>query len=270
MSVCLFTMAQAISVECDFGWHQENHTTPRERFYNCRLKSVQIFLDQKDLDDSGEDDSNETTTEVDLAGNGDVDSEFDKVAMVQIFHPLELSEIPDSLFKVFDNMEYLMIYHTGLNEINQEDFKDANNLKYLRIHSNDLSEIKENTFADAETLEYISLSYNQIKVIHKNAFKGPTNLKEIHLNHNKISMIFFDAFSHHPDLTVINLKDNLCIKERYERYVDYLEIKELETDLRKRDCHKSYVAKYGGVNAGYQVESSMVLLVCPVVFMLFN
>jgi hypothetical protein len=270
MTVWLFSMVQADTdtdniVDCEFGWHQENYTTPRERFYSCRFsqKSVQVLLDNKDLDDSGEDLDNGT----DVRSNGDVDSEYDKVTMVQAYHPLKLSEIPDSLFNVFDNMEYLVIYHTGLNEIDQEDFENATNLKYLRLHSNDISEITENTFLGAESLEYINLSFNQIQVIHENAFKGPTNVKEIHLNHNKISMIFFDAFSHHPDLTVINLRDNVCIKERFEKYVDYLEIVVLETDLRKRKCHRNYVMKFGGIDSGYVGRESFILIVSSAILM---
>lgn len=254
LAVGLIVTVSTTSIDCDFEWHQENYTQPRDKFYRCDLNSVKIFVDNNDLDDSAEE-SDETTiagvttesSDVEIEDTkGDVDSEYDKVTMVQIYHPLVLSEIPDSLFKVFDNMEYLVIYHTGLNEINQEDFKDANNLKYLRIHSNDVEELKENTFSEAENLEYINLAYNAIEVVHRHAFTGPSDLKEVHLNNNKISMIHYQAFKNLNNLIIINFKNNLCIKERYEKYVNYIDLKLVETELQKRKCNKNYVAQYGG------------------------
>jgi Leucine-rich repeat (LRR) protein len=224
------------SIDCEFSWYQGDYTQPEGQFYRCKLKSIQIFLDDPvDLDDSGE-------------VNDTVISDLDNVTMLELRHPLEFSELPESIFKVFDNLEYLFIYHTSLDAIDTEDFQEAQHLKYLRINSNDLSEIKESTFKNAPNLEYINLSYNKIHVVHRDSFKGLEKLREIHLHNNEISMIQPDVFSQLPNLVIINLKDNLCAKEKYS-----LQRFDLKIILHKiDDCLDNYVDIFGG-NGGVRI-----------------
>jgi Leucine-rich repeat (LRR) protein len=225
----------AIKVDCEFGWDKENFTKPLAKYYYCELKSLDVLLALEKGEEIPED---PTEHEVDL---------LSKVQMLRIRYPLKLDHIPASIFQVFENLEYLNIYHTGSFDIEQSNFQNATKLRYLRIHSNVIRELNDGIFELAPNLEYINLSYNKISLIHKDTFSGLSKLIELHLNDNKLLKIHSKAFAQLPKISLINLRNNECIKEPYLRSKN---LDSLETALVKRNCHRKYLDEIVQRNRG--------------------
>jgi hypothetical protein len=219
-----------VTIECEFDWNKEIYTIPSTKYYYCELKNPEVISRDPDDDVSYE-----------LAPpkiNGETGDPLVDVQMVHVRYPLQLPFIPQDLFDVFENLEYLLMYSTGIEDIERDDFQNATNLKYLRIHTNNIKELQDHIFELTSNLEYINLSFNQIEMINKDTFTGLSKLQELHLNDNKLMKIHSKTFTPLlPTIKFLNLRHNKCVKEVFKRNLD---LNEIETVLFKRKCHKLY------------------------------
>lgn len=172
---------------------------------DCKCKNGTIILDKHSLTKTNH------MPQLQIAGRHEFGRSHGDVKSIKITES-NITEIPNGIGKVLENLEKLSVYISDLQVIDQKNFADMENLRKLELYENDLEEIEPKTFFHLGNLEEVSLSYNRIKFFHKLTFSRLINLKIILANGNLIEFLDKDLFQHNPLLEIISLSSNQITK----------------------------------------------------------
>ena len=182
------------------NWASDTYHGPVNSYYACEIFG-NLTNDQEEVT---------TDTSVNTVSN-------DEVTAVQYNSFETVKFIPNSLFKTFVNLEFLLVYYNNKFETMKPEYlRNATKLKNLKIYKNSVQIIDGHVFSEAVKLEHINFAYNQIKAIHKEAFSGLPNLKGIYLQGNKIKNLHALTFSSIANLNILELsRGENCVFKKF-------------------------------------------------------
>lgn len=193
------------------NWEINSFDGPKRAFRECYINGIDLV--------------NDTSPVKTVISGRSIKPE--SILLVYYGNERTIKFIPNSLFSMFKNLEYFMIFDNNHFEtLKSEYLKNAIKLKVFRVMSNDIKRLDRDVFIEAPNLENINLRDNKIETVHQLAFNGLNNLKGIYLIDNMITHIHPTTFSHLNSLQTINLVNNMCINIifRYFQDRDQIEI----------------------------------------------
>lgn len=119
----------------------------------------------------------------------------------------KITEIPETMCRNFQNLEYLYVNNTNLSTLFSTTNYICTRLRYLYASDNQITRLEARGFQNQDWLNDIRLNRNQIAEIHPNAFEKLKYLKYLDLSHNKIKSIAPSTFSS-TELKQLKLNDN--------------------------------------------------------------
>lgn len=124
------------------------------------------------------------------------------------FENSRLHEIPNDIFRKFQNLKYLDVDSTGLQKITKENFANCKNFKYLLARKNEIYQLYENTFTNCLLVKIVILDDNRISFVDLNAFAGLRNLKGLSLSGNRLTSLMENVFKPLINLEILRLDSN--------------------------------------------------------------
>lgn len=210
--ILLLCGLECVEQSCMFehdDWLINGNNGQMKEFYQCRFVQAQLL---------NEDERLTTETSSNTKKNSDVDA--------VVYFDSRTKYIPNSLFTVFPNLEYIVVTSCHLEKIRPHYFKNAMMLKTIWISKNNIKDLIAHSFVEAPYIEYINLPDNKIESIHKMSFSGLHHLKGIYLQNNRISNLHPETFSHLGSLETLHMLDGTnCLKRKFTKVnMDLLEI----------------------------------------------
>ena len=185
---------------CTFGTGMPSATNmdeiPTKSYYFCKINSAQLLNESVPVN---------TITINNTKSNSEVQ-------LVSYVLNNNVKFIPNSLFKIFPNVEYFCItYREGIVVLKPRFLKGAKNLKVFYVYQNNIISLEEDLFIEAPNLQHINLKNNLIESVHISTFKGLSNLEGLYLQGNKIVNLHPNTFYVLLKLKSLNLTSNRCI-----------------------------------------------------------
>lgn len=183
-----------------------------------------------------------TNTASNLRTNADVQMVY--------FDTRNMKFLPNDIYDIFPNVEFLYVYKSNLNEFKPNYLKNAVELTKLQFHYSNVKELGPKVFAEAPKLQSLELQYNKIETIDILAFHGLPDLSTIYLFKNKIKKLQPTTFSHLTKLTYIGFDDG-CVNKIF--HINRNGFKDIEQNIRKNcDVGRSTNNANGNVNSIFQ------------------
>lgn len=168
--------------------------------YTCRIDNVKLL--------------NENETVITNINNSKTDIE--NVEAVQYYgESNNLTFIPNSLYKVFKNIQILSIHQAGLKILRPHFFENATKLTTLEISNNLVEYLEANLFLSAPNLQTLYLNMNNIVKIDLLTFSGLFQLTLIDLSDNRIKKLSPKTFSHLLNLQELLMQGNGWIDKNF-------------------------------------------------------
>lgn len=92
--------------------------------------------------------------------------------------------LPAGITNKFENLDVLVVAHTGLRSITKDDLKPFTNLRGLYIDYSKISSIHGDLFINNKNLEELSLQQNEIKYVEADSFKSLRKLTSFAFDRN--------------------------------------------------------------------------------------
>jgi hypothetical protein len=120
--------------------------------------------------------------------------------------------LPSGITEKFENLEVLVLAHTGLRSITKDDLKPFSKLRGLYIDYSKITSIHGDLFINNKNLEELSLQQNGIKYVESDSFKSLRKLTSFSFERNDCYDGKANGRDNVNDL-IINIEQNCHIKE---------------------------------------------------------
>lgn len=124
------------------------------------------------------------------------------------FKNCELAQIPNNIFKVYENVRIFNMSGLGTQTFLREHFSDAKLLKKLNASHNEIIEIPSNLFVNCAEISEVDLSWNKIAHFDAHAFAVGNHLKYLYIAHNNISTLSVETFQKLTELKQLSISHN--------------------------------------------------------------
>lgn len=118
------------------------------------------------------------------------------------------SKMPQMVFKMYENIEWLEVEKVELKELGPGCFYHAKNLRTIIAPYNNLIDLDKFTFYGAKQLLWINMSHNVVEKFHPQTFYNLTKLEVIDFTNNRIRAIDKMAFINQKNLKYVFLDGN--------------------------------------------------------------
>lgn len=117
-------------------------------------------------------------------------------------------EIPNHLFRSFNNVPHFNVSHNDAEALQRDNFIGAYRLTILNVSYNRITEIPTNLFDDSKNLADVDFSHNQIKRFDANTFATENHVKYLNLSHNNITDFNVMTFHKLTELKQLDVSHN--------------------------------------------------------------
>lgn len=97
--------------------------------------------------------------------------------------------LPESLFKVLNNLKNISIFNDSLTILPNGIFQGLPNLIRIKFELNNLTTLPRKLFSDQTNLLYLTIKRNYLKILEDGIFEHTYALKELDLSHNQLVTI---------------------------------------------------------------------------------
>ncbi|XP_056395395.1 relaxin receptor 1-like isoform X1 [Hyla sarda] len=120
-----------------------------------------------------------------------------------------IKSLPDGTFRLYQDLEKLLLQNNRLRSISRLTFSGLFNLKMLFLSDNRIKVLKADVFLDLHSLEWLILDNNRVAKIVPGAFRGLNSLYFLYMLNNSIAEITENSLcSEMPRLNWLDLEGN--------------------------------------------------------------